>query len=433
MGRVSQGTQPGSGAAPTTGVTGLRSVLDGVPRTGRLLLLGVAVDALGIGLTLPFLVVYLREVRGIPLSTVGVLMALPPVVALMLLGPIGLAIDRFGARRVQLVALIFSMSGQLGLIGVRGPATAAAALGLGGVGHAAFFPAVQALVANAIAATQRQRFYGLSFTLLNAGIGVGGVISGLFVDVKRAWTFELIYLVDAASYLIPVFLLTFAIRGVGGPAPRPEDGSVQTEQTYAMVLRDRAFRRFLAVTFMSAFIGYAQLEAGWTAFARIVGGIPTSGIGIAFAANTAVIVLLQLPVVRRIEGHRRTRLLMIMAAIWASAWALVGIAGLVGGAVAFVLLVASAGIFGSGETLQSPVVPAVVNDLASDDLRGRYNAANSVAFQIAAVLGPISAGLLIGHGLAAAYIVMLLVGCGVLVALLLSLEQRISPAANGIR
>jgi MFS family permease len=200
-----------------------------------------------------------------------------------------------------------------------------------------------------------------------------------------------------------------------------------------MVLRDKAFRRFLAVTFMSAFIGYAQLEAGWTAFARIVGGIPTSGIGIAFAVNTAVIVLLQLPVVRRIEGHRRTRLLMAMAAIWAFAWAIVGVAGLVGGAAAFVLLVASAGIFGSGETLQSPVVPAVVNDLASDHLRGRYNAANSVAFQIAAVLGPISAGLLIGHGLAAAYIVMLLAGCGVLIALLAGLERRISPAVNGVR
>jgi MFS family permease len=426
MGRMSQG-----GQATTTG-TGRRGVLDGVPRAGRLLLLGVAIDALGIGLTLPFLVVYLREVREIPLSTVGVLLALPPLVALALLGPIGLAIDRFGARRVQMVAMTFSMIGQLGLIAVRGPTTAAVALSLGGVGHAAFFPAVQALVANAIPTAHRQRFYGLSFTLLNAGIGIGGVISGLFVDVDRAWTFELIYLIDAASYLIPILLLRFAIRGVGGPAPRPE-GDAQEHGQYAMVWRDRAFRRFLAVTFMSAFIGYAQLEAGWTAFARIVGGIPTSAIGLAFAANTAVIVLLQLPVVRRIEGHRRTRLLMIMAAIWACAWALVGVAGLVGGALAVVLLVASAGIFGGGETLQSPVVPAVVNDLASDHLRGRYNAANSVAFQIAAVLGPISAGLLIGHGLAAAYIVMLLVGCGVLVVLLRGLERRISPAANGIR
>jgi MFS family permease len=101
--------------------------------------------------------------------------------------------------------------------------------------------------------------------------------------------------------------------------------------------------------------------------------------------------------------------------------------------VAFALLVVSAGIFGSGETLNSPVVPAVVNDLASDHLRGRYNAANSVAFQVAAVLGPISAGLLIGHGFSAVYIVMLLVGCGVLVLALLSLERQISPAANGIR
>jgi MFS family permease len=199
------------------------------------------------------------------------------------------------------------------------------------------------------------------------------------------------------------------------------------------VLRDKAFRRFLLVTFMGAFIGYAQLEAGWTAFARIVGGISTTGIGIAFAANTTVIVVLQLPVVRRIEGHRRTRLLMLMAAIWASAWALVGVAGLVGGALAFALLVVSAGVFGSGETLNSPVIPAVVNDLSSDHLRGRYNAANSVAFQVAAVLGPISAGLLIGHGLAAAYIVMLLLGCGVLVLLLHGLESRISPAANGVR
>jgi MFS family permease len=432
MGRVSQGTKPESHRGGDHDGDRDGGLLAGVPRSGRLLLLGVAVDALGVGLTLPFMVVYLREVRGIPLTTVGLLMSLPPVVALVLLGPIGLAIDRFGARRVQMVAMTFSMLGQLALIAVRGPATAALALSLSGVGHAAFFPAVQALVANAIPAAQRQRFYGLSFTLLNAGIGVGGVISGLFVDVTKAWTFELIYLVDAMSYLIPLLLLTFAIRGVGGPAPRPDGDTAHSQPTYAMVLRDKAFRRFLAVTFMSAFIGYAQLEAGLTAFARIVAGIPTSGIGIAFAANTAVIVLLQLPVVRRIEGHRRTRLLMLMAAVWAGAWALVGVAGLVGGAFAFVVFVVSAGIFGSGETLQSPVVPAVVNDLASDHLRGRYNAANSVAFQVAAVLGPISAGLLIGHGLAAAYIAMLLVGCAVLVTLLLGLERRISPAANGV-
>ena len=66
-------------------------------------------------------------------------------------------------------------------------------------------------------------------------------------------------------------------------------------------------------------------------------------------------------------------------------------------------------------------------------LRGRYNAANSIAFQMAAVLGPVTAGLLIGSGRDAAYIVLLLVGCVVLAGLLLSLERRISPLANGVR
>jgi MFS family permease len=411
----------------------VRDLLAGVPRSGRLLLVGVAIDALGVGLTLPFAVVYLREVRGIPLTTVGLLLSLPPIVALVLLGPIGLAIDRYGARRVQMVALTFTMVGQIALVTVRGPLSAAVALALSGVGHAAYFPAIQSLVATAIPAAHRQRFYGMSFTLLNAGIGLGGVVSGLFVDVHRAWTFEVIYLADAASYLIPLLLLALVLRGIGGPVTHdPVDEPDGAPSTYAAVLRDKVFRRFLAVTFVSAFVGYAQLEAGWTAFARIVGGISTAQIGLAFAANTAVIVLLQLPVVNRIQGRRRTRLLMLLAGVWATAWAVVGIAGLVGGALAAVLLIASAGIFGSGETLQSPVVPAVVNDLASERLRGRYNATNALAFQIAAVLGPTSAGLLIGHGLAAAYIVMLLVGCAVLVVLLLSLERRISPAANGV-
>ncbi len=153
----------------------------------------------------------------------------------------------------------------------------------------------------------------------------------------------------------------------------------------------------------------------------------------AFAANTAVIVLLQLPVVNRIQGRRRTRLLMLLAADLGD-----GLGGRRG---------RRPGRWGArrgpadrqcrrssavGETLQSPVVPAVVNDLASERLRGRYNATNSLAFQIAAVLGPTSAGLLIGHGLAAAYIVMLLVGCAVLVVLLLAWSGRISPAANGV-
>ena len=42
------------------------------------------------------------------------------------------------------------------------------------------------------------------------------------------------------------------------------------------------------------------------AFARAVGDVSTRGLGLAFAANTLVIVVLQLVVLQRIEGRRRT-------------------------------------------------------------------------------------------------------------------------------
>jgi hypothetical protein len=60
-----------------------------------------------------------------------------------------------------------------------------------------------------------------------------------------------------------------------------------------------------------------------------------------------------------------------------------GAAGLVGAGnalVAVLCVVACAAIFGFGETMLSPVMPALTNALASDELRGRYNAMSSMIF-----------------------------------------------------
>ena len=87
------------------------------------MLLGVAIDALGIGLVLPFLVIYLHEVLGIALSTVGVLAALPAVVGLVLVGPIGILVDLGGPRLVQMGAATSSMLGALVLAEAAGSAS----------------------------------------------------------------------------------------------------------------------------------------------------------------------------------------------------------------------------------------------------------------------------------------------------------------------
>jgi MFS family permease len=403
-----------------------------MPRIAKLMLVGVAIDALGVGLVLPFLVIYLHEVLDISLPTVGVLAALPAVVALLFVGPIGILIDRLGPRRVQIAAIVCSALGALALAGAEGVALAAVAMALTGIGHAAFWPANQSLVAAVLPSAQRARFFGVSFTLLNAGIGVGGVIGALYVSVEDPSTFTTVYLLDAASFLGPLLVLAWPLRHVGGPVAMPEHAPAGG--SYREVMGDPVFRRLLAVIFFSAFVGYGQLEAGWTAYSRVVAEVSTRTIGVGFAVNTALIVSLQLVVLRAIDGRRRTRVLGLLAVIWGVAWLVMGLAGLVPGtAAAAVLVVASIGIFALGETLLSPIAPAVTNDLAPEHLRGRYNATGSLAFQVAAIAAPASAGFLIGHDMPVTYVATLLAGAAAFGVLALRMERVLPPVANGLR
>ena len=180
-------------------------------------------------------------------------------------------------------------------------------------------------------------------------------------------------------------------------AGRPERNDSDDEETvgYLTVLRSRAVGSLLVLTFVSSFVGYSQLNAGFPAYARAVGEVSTRAIGFAFAANTLVIVVLQLFVLRRIEGVRRTRVIAVMGVVWASAWLLLGASGLVPGTLGAALLVAAcASMFALGETMLQPTIPALMNDLAPDHLRGRYNAISAAAFQLAAIVAPPVAGLL---------------------------------------
>jgi MFS family permease len=403
-------------------------------RDARLLLTGVAVDAFGTGLTLPFLVVYLHAVRGIPLETVGLIVAVPATVALVLLAPIGVLVDRVGPRRVAIVGLGAAASGALLLSRAETAGAAFIARIFAGIAAAAFWPANDALIAGVIASDLRQRYYGVSFALLNAGIGVGGIGGAVYVDVARPQTFATVYRADALTFLVPLVLLLIPLRHVGGPLAPARATAAGEGGSYRVVLRDRVFRRVLILTVVSAFVGYGQVEGGWTAYANAIVRVPARTLGIAFAVNTAIIVVLQTVVLRLIDGRRRTRILMAQAALWACSWAILGTAGHVPGTpLAGPLVVGFFGVFALGETLMSPVLPAIRNDVAPPALRGRYNAAAAIAFQLASIGAPAIAGLLLGANRGDAFIVMLICGCGLLALVSVRLERVLPPAANGVR
>lgn len=413
---------------------GLSSFWHDLPREGRMLLSVVALQFIGTGLVLPFHVVYLYEVRGFALSDVGLLLALSPLAGFLMVGPAGIAIDRLGARRVLVTSLMLLVLGDTTLAFASTQAVAAIGLALNGIAFGISWPASQSLIASVVTRGLRQRYYGVNFALLNLGIGIGGVIGGFLLDVERLVTFQAIYLADAASYFPALFLLLVPLRHVAGRVV-PELDAASEPGSYLAVLRRPAVASLTVLTFVAAFVGYAQLSTGMPAFARAVGEISTRGLGFAFACNTLVIVLLQLVVLHRIEGRRRTRVIALMGLIWSVSWLLLGASGLVPGTLGATILVAScASVFALGETLMQPTIPALVNDLAPDHLRGRYNALSSGVFNLAAIIAPPVAGFLIGHGLSQVYIVVLVAGCLLVGALsVLRLERQLPAGLNGVR
>jgi MFS family permease len=400
---------------PTTSSATLRSFWLDLPREGRMLLSIVVVQFLGTGLVLPFLVVYLHEIRGFSLGDVGLLIGLGPLMGFLAVGPGGAVIDKYGARVVMLFTMCLEVVADVALTFASALPIAVVAVALQGIAFGVEWPAVQSLIATIVPSGLRQRYFGVNFTLLNLGIGLGGVVGGLVVDVHHPITFQAIYVADALSFLPAIFLLSVPLRHLAG---RPvHDQDPPPAETYLQVMRRPGVQMVMLLSFVSSYVGYSQLNAGTQAFAREVGRISTRGLGFAYACNTLVIVLLQLVVLRRIEGRRRTRVIMVMSLIWAVAWLLLGTSGLLPGTFGATVLVAScASVFAVGETLMQPTIPALVNDLAPDHLRGRYNALSTAAFSLAAIVAPMIAGWLIGNGAGAAYIAQLVLGCGAVVS-----------------
>ncbi len=382
-----------------------------LPRGAWLVLSGDTLSAIGSGLTLPFFIVYLHRVRGFGLEVAGLAQATTALASLAGNPCGGFLTDRVGARRAVVTGLFPAAIGAAGVAFVTRPWEAFAAATVLGFGTAVFFPAFDSLLAVTVRPEQRSAAFAVRHATLNAGFAIGGLVAAAIVDFSSPRTFQLLYLIDAASSLAfaPLLLL---LKGVGDRPAEDESLGPAAPAGYGVVLRDRVFLRLAALTVLLFALGYAQMNAAFPPFVTGPGGISAGQLGIAFAANTLAVVFLQLPVLRLAQGRRRTTALVFVFSLWAVTWAVTLVAGdLLNGAAALGLFVTAAVIFALGETLMSPAMQPLVNDLASDRLRGRYNAVYTLSLTTGYIVGPAVAGLALGSGHATAFFAALIVGC----------------------
>ncbi|MDX3867359.1 MFS transporter [Streptomyces europaeiscabiei] len=369
---------------------------------------GNALGAFGLGFTVPYLYVYVAQVRDLGATTAGLVLAVFAVAALVVLPLAGRAIVRRGALPVLLTALITASVGSLSL-GLASSATtvllSAAALG---AGQAVMQPALATMIVDCSTAENRSRDFATQFFLQNLGLGVGGLIGGHLVDATRAGSFTLLFSIQAAMFLLLVGVMA-TVRMPRAPKVAGAPAGTAAKGSWKQLLGNRAMVQLCVLGFVLFFACYGQFESGLSAYGVEAAGISTSALGTALAANTAVIVVAQFAVLRFVARRRRSRVIAAVGLIWAFAWGVAGFAGLgeTSQAMATAAFVSTYALFGLGEAMLSPTVAPLVADLAPTGLAGQYNSAFALVKQLALAVGPAVGGPM-GASLHAPYIVAFL-------------------------
>ncbi|GHF13316.1 MULTISPECIES: MFS transporter [Streptomyces] len=398
---------------------------------------GNALSAFGLGFTVPYLYVYVAQVRGLGSMTAGLVLAVFAVAALIVLPPAGRAIVRRGPLPVLLAALLTAAIGSLSL-GLSASAVtvllSAAALG---AGQAVMQPALATMIVDCSGPETRSRAFATQFFLQNLGLGVGGLIGGHLVDPTKAGSFTLLFAIEAVMFL----LLVVVMSTVRMPrSPRIDGTPAQSAKgSWKELLGNRAMVQLCVLGFVLFFACYGQFESGLSAYGVEAAGISTSTLGTALAANTLMIVVAQFAVLRFVERRKRSRVIAAVGLIWAVAWAVAGYAGLGGASqeMATAAFVSTYALFGLGEAMLSPTLAPLVADLAPAGMAGQYNSAFALVKQLALAVGPAVGGPMAASLHAPYIVVFLLFSLGITV-LALRLGRRLTavqdqPSAAGSR
>ncbi|MEW2414666.1 MFS transporter [Streptomyces sp. NPDC046866] len=410
----------------------------GLPNTKgrRPLIVAQVVDALGTGLFLPFAVVYFHAAKGIPLTTVGLMLSAGALLSLPA-GPLGgRLIDRIGPRRVLVASNLIRVLTFTAYVFTDTPWQLVLLVTATMWGDSLFRPAVFALVAQVADDGHRARWYAMDRSLRNAGIGAGGLLGSTLVGWGGTSGYTAVVALNAVSFLLAAGLVgtwrrsavpRAAGAGAGPAAGTAPAGDAADRQAggYREVLADRPFLGVLATVWVFALCDLA-LTVLLSAYVIEARGLPAWQPGMLFAINTVMVVLAQTALARAVERYRRPGVLQVAAVLWMVSF--VVIAAVPGDhvALAFGGLVLGMVVFTVAELLQAPTSSALIVGMAAGHLRGRYLGMEELMWSLAKVLAPTVFTWLLARGAGLPWLVLCL--CCLVAVVLLQRLHRVLPA-----
>lgn len=395
-----------------------------LPRDVYVLQAGIVLNAFGNGAAGPFLVLYLHDVRGVPLAVAGLVSATSASFALLGSLASGSLADRIGPRKTLLIGLAVSTAGYLLLPLVRAGWQAALVAVLLGSGIGTWLTGQSSTLAVITPAHLRPVAFAQQRVAANLGLGLGALVGGTLVTIDDPDSFTRLFALNAVTFVAYGCVVTLVRDARRGASDGARSG------TYRDVLRDTVFVRFVGLNLVFVAGAIALQNGLLPVYARDQAHVGEQTIGLLFLVNSLLIIGLQVRIARGQRGRSRMRALALMGWLFACGWLLVLTSGATADAhSATVVLLAAMSVISVAECIYDSVQGPLTADLADSALIGRYMALSGFSWQLGFIVGPALGAALLGAAPAALWITAA-AACIAGSAAALRLERRLPEQAR---
>ncbi|MDH7576919.1 MAG: MFS transporter [Bacillota bacterium] len=350
-------------------------------------------STVGLAVIIPTLPLYLKNTLGFNAGLIGLLLSVYATTETLAKTPFGIWSDRFGRRPLILFGLLLAALVPLGFMSARSPLSFIFLQVLNGLGVAAYWPILSALIADGVRVEERATALSVINMAYLAALGVGPALGTYLNHFLKTGTgaFQAAAVLLFGSFCFGLIVLP---RHHSRPAARQEASGVQEKRSPGpLPAPPRDSNPFPAMLFISLLqqFGIGLLAGTFILYINRQLGFSQGEIGTALLIPAAAVALLALPLGEYADRIGKRRAVQFAYLISAGALALVPFSRQIWELVLAVAFLALAYVAGA------PAWLALASAVAPAGRKGTALAGISTMQSFGFILGSPAGGFLYDH------------------------------------
>ncbi|HEY3422580.1 MAG TPA: MFS transporter [Methanocellaceae archaeon] len=385
-----------------------------------ILFFGMGLNQFGMSIVMPFISIYLYYYQGISAALVGFAIFFSSFIGAIFQLVGGELCDRIGRRSTFVIGLVTLIASFLLLawaVSTKAPYTDyLLILSMTRVATGLFRPIPNIIAADIVPPGKRLEAFALLRIGQNAGFALGPMVGGVMALLSYSSMF---YFTAATSTVYLIIILLF-IKDTRTCAPKNKF----TLGDIGNITKDRAFVAFCLLTLFVSVV-YSQMYTPLSVYAKGFAGLSEPEIGMLFAVNGIMVVLMQFVVTRVMDRYSLTGSMGIGVLLYAIGFGLVAFSN------SFLMLGLCVFIVTLGELSYMPPNTTLTANMSTEQNRGRYQGFNGLLNTLGFAIGPLLGGILIDWLGSATWLIVM--ASGVLGAIaFLYLKKLVPDEKNNI-